>query len=74
MRRHGHPDPYETVKKITRGRQLSEPLYLEMLDGLPLDEELRAQLKAMHPSTYIGLATQLADTGVHELSVRLQNL
>ena len=74
MRRHGHPNPYETVKKITRGRQLSEPLYLEMLDGLPLDEELRAQLKAMHPSTYIGLATQLADTGVHELSVRLQNL
>ncbi|MCY4096236.1 MAG: adenylosuccinate lyase [Gammaproteobacteria bacterium] len=74
MRRHGHPDPYETVKDITRGRQLSESLYMEVLDELPLDEQLRSQLKVMHPSRYIGLATQLADDGIHELTVRLQNL
>ena len=74
MRRHNLPDPYETVKEITRGKQLTEPLYAEMLDKLPLDKELRSQLRAMHPSTYIGLATELADKGVHELSVRLQDL
>ena len=74
MRRHGLPDPYETVKEITRGRQLTETSYVEMLEKLPLDQELRSQLQAMHPSTYIGLAKELAENGIHELSVRLQNL
>lgn len=74
LRRHGLPDPYETVKEITRGKQLTETLYAEMLDQLPLEEDLRSQLRAMHPSTYIGLAKELADSGIHELSVRLQNL
>lgn len=74
MRRDGVPDPYETVKEITRGRQLTEALYAEILEKLPLNEELRSQSRAMHPSTYIGLAKELADNGVHELSVRLQNL
>ena len=74
MRRQGHPDPYETVKNITRGRQLTEPLYREMLNALPLDKELRSQLSALHPATYTGLAKELADNGVHELTVRLQNL
>lgn len=74
MRRHGLPDPYETVKEITRGKRLTESLYAEMLEKLPLDEELRSQLRAMHPSSYIGLAQELADNGIHELSVRLQNL
>lgn len=74
MRQRGHHDPYETVKDITRGRQLTERLYLEMLEKLPLDQELRTQLGEMHPSTYTGLASQLADKGVHELTVRLQNL
>lgn len=74
MRRRGLSDPYETVKEITRGKHLTEGLYAEMLAKLPLDQELRSQLQAMHPSTYIGLAKELADNGVHELSVRLQNL
>ncbi|MCY4129064.1 MAG: adenylosuccinate lyase [Gammaproteobacteria bacterium] len=74
MRRHGLSDPYETVKEITRGKQLTEPLYAEMLGKLPLDEKLLSQLRAMHPSTYIGLAKELADKGVHELSARLKNL
>ena len=74
MRRHGHTDPYETVKHITRGRHLTEALYLQMLDALPIDSDLRSQLSALHPATYIGLANQLADNGVHELNVRLKNL
>lgn len=74
MRKQGISEPYEIVKEITRGKQLTESLYAEMLDELPLDPELRSELRAMHPSKYIGLAPQLGDKGIHELSVRLQDL
>ena len=74
MRRRGIPNPYETVKEITRGKQLTEPLYAEMLEQLPIDSVMRSQLRSMHPSTYIGLAKELTDKGIHELSNRVQNL
>ena len=74
MRRHGVANPYEAVKEITRGKQLTETLYEEMLGELPIDPDLRSQLRSMHPSTYLGLAKELTDKGIHELSSRIQNL
>ena len=71
MRRHGHEDPYELVKAATRGRQLNQALYAEMLETLPLTEELRSQLRDLRPETYIGLAPQLAREGIEELKARL---
>ena len=74
MRKQGLSNPYETVKEITRGNQLTESLYVQMLDDLPIDSELRSELRSMHPATYIGLAKELADKGIHELSSRIGSL
>ena len=74
MRTQGVPDPYEIVKEITRGKHLTEARYAEMLEQLPIDSDVRSQLRSMHPSTYIGLAKELTDKGIHELSNRVQNL
>ena len=60
MRRYGLPEPYEQLKRATRGRQLDAELYREMLDTLGLPAEARAALAALTPATYVGRAQSLA--------------
>ncbi len=60
MRKHGLPEPYEQLKKATRGRQLDEALYREVLAGLDLPEAARRELEALTPARYVGLAARLA--------------
>ncbi|MGA1370784.1 MAG: adenylosuccinate lyase [Pseudomonadales bacterium] len=60
MRRYGLPEPYEQLKRATRGRQLDAALYQELLDTLGLPPEARASLAALTPSAYVGLAPRLA--------------
>jgi adenylosuccinate lyase len=60
MRRYGLAEPYEQLKAKTRGRQLDERLYREILDELGLPAAARAELEALRPDTYIGLAGRLA--------------
>jgi len=60
MRRYGLPEPYERLKMLTRGRQLTEALYREVLEQLELPESEKAALGRLTPATYIGLAAELA--------------
>jgi adenylosuccinate lyase len=60
MRRHGCEEPYEQLKKLTRGQQMDEALYREVLAGLDIPAEAKAELESLTPSTYIGLAASLA--------------
>ncbi len=74
MRKHGLPNPYETVKAITRGRQFDEGLFFDMLDSLQVPSSVRTQLQNLQPNTYIGLSQQLAETGIDEINRRLEAL
>ncbi|MEQ8860162.1 MAG: adenylosuccinate lyase [Pseudomonadales bacterium] len=60
MRRHGLEEPYEQLKLATRGRQLDAALYAEILSALDLPEVARAELAALTPAGYTGLAATLA--------------
>ncbi len=60
MRRYGLPEPYEQLKKATRGRQLDAALYREILQQLDLPTTVKADLEALTPADYIGLAPRLA--------------
>jgi adenylosuccinate lyase len=60
MRRHGLPEPYEQLKRATRGRQLDEALYREILGTLQLPEAARRELEALTPADYVGAAARLA--------------
>lgn len=60
MRRLGMPEPYEKLKAATRGRQMDQSVYLEILSALKLPEAEQARLAELTPSAYTGLAETLA--------------
>jgi adenylosuccinate lyase len=61
MRRHGLPDPYDQLKKFTRGRPMTRELIQGFIAALALPEEEKARLLALTPAGYTGLAARLAN-------------
>ena len=60
MRRHGLPNPYEQLKALTRGKDVTRESLAAFIDGLALPMDERERLKAMSPGNYIGRAAELA--------------
>ena len=60
MRRFGLPQPYEQLKKFTRGAAMTRDLMQGFIAGLAIPEEEKARLLAMTPGSYIGMAAELA--------------
>ena len=60
MRRHGLPNPYERLKELTRGKEITPEAISAFIDTLELPTSERERLKAMTPALYTGLAAQLA--------------
>ena len=60
MRRHGIDDAYEQLKDLTRGEKLTQNLLIKFIDSQELPSEIKAKLKQLTPSCYIGYAEKLA--------------
>ncbi|GIV97107.1 MAG: adenylosuccinate lyase [Herpetosiphonaceae bacterium] len=60
LRAEGYPEPYEAVKAISRGREITIEDLREFVRGLPMREEAKERLLALTPEGYIGLAAKLA--------------
>jgi adenylosuccinate lyase len=60
MRRHGLPNPYEQLKALTRGKDVTRESLAGFIDGLDLPMDERERLKAMTPGNYTGRAADLA--------------
>ena len=45
---------YEIIKNISRGKHISEDMYLNIIDELPLSEENKNKLFILTPQNYIG--------------------
>jgi len=60
MRRHGLPDPYEQLKKLTRGRRMDRAVLHAFIDRLSLPARERSRLKKLTPATYTGNAAAQA--------------
>ena len=60
LRAAGTSEPYEQLKRLTRGRHLDEDVYRALLDKLELSTEDRNRLERLTPAEYTGLAAQLA--------------
>ena len=60
MRRHGLPNPYEQLKALTRGKDVTQASMASFIDGLALPMDERERLKAMTPGNYTGRAAELA--------------
>ena len=60
MRCHGINDAYEQLKTLTRGRTIDRDSLHAFIDGLAIPSDAKTALKALTPSTYVGLAAELA--------------
>ena len=61
MRRHGIEEPYEKLKALTRGHEINAETLAQFIETLDLPAEARADLLALTPDRYIGLASELAN-------------
>lgn len=61
MRRYGIDQPYEKLKAFTRGKQIDHASLQQFIDQLELPAEVKAQLCALQPATYVGCAAALAN-------------
>lgn len=62
LRKYGVPDAYDTLKALTRGKNISREDIQKFAEGLTvLSEEDRRTLMEMTPASYIGRAAQLAE-------------
>ncbi|WP_342620318.1 adenylosuccinate lyase [Rhodoferax sp. GW822-FHT02A01] len=60
MRRFGLPQPYEQLKKFTRGEAMTKELMRGFIAGLDIPQAEKDRLLAMTPATYTGKAAELA--------------
>jgi adenylosuccinate lyase len=60
MRRYGIDNPYEKLKALTRGSQITAETLAEFIDTLDLPAAARDDLQALTPARYTGLASGLA--------------
>ncbi len=61
MRRYGIEKPYEKLKELTRGQDMSQAVIQAFVERLDLPVEAKAQLLALTPANYIGNAVAQAD-------------
>ena len=62
MRRYGVPEPYEKLKALTRGQQVTRELMQEFIQTLEIPDDAKKRLSEMTPASYTGLAGILAKT------------
>ena len=56
LRREGYPNPYETLKALTRtGAAIDENTISSFIDSLDVDEAIKEEMRAITPWTYTGL-------------------
>ncbi len=56
LRREGFPNPYETLKELTRKNNvISAESIAEFIEGLAVDGKVKEELKKISPHNYTGL-------------------
>jgi adenylosuccinate lyase len=62
MRRYGVEEPYEKLKALTRGQQVTRELLHEFIASLDIPGDAKKRLLDLTPASYTGLAGTLART------------
>lgn len=60
MRRYNIEKPYEKLKELTRGKDMSPELIREFVQSLDIPEQAKADLMALSPASYVGNAADQA--------------
>jgi adenylosuccinate lyase len=57
LRRENYPEPYEALKKLTRGKsEIDKKSIHQFIDGLKIKEDVKKELKKISPHNYTGIA------------------
>ena len=59
LRAAGVPEAYESLKSLTRGKNIAEPEFHAWIETLSVDETVKARLRALSPFSYVGLAEEI---------------
>ena len=60
LRREAYPEPYEALKALTRTHGAITPAVMsEFIDGLNVGDAVKAELRGITPSNYLGFASKL---------------
>ena len=54
-------DPYALLKELTRGKRIGHAELIEFIQGLDISADAKDRLIALRPSTYTGVASELAE-------------
>lgn len=55
LRREAYPNPYETLRDLTRGNEgINEASLATFVEGLDVSEAVKKELRSLRPETYIG--------------------
>ena len=65
LRAAGVRDAYEQLKTLTRGKTITKDSFITWVDSLSVAESVKAQLRALSPFTYLGLAEEIVDSTVN---------
>ncbi len=60
LRRENYPIPYEALKELTRGKQITMDNFSIFIDNLKVSPKIKKELKKFTPLTYIGYASIIA--------------
>ena len=60
MRRYGIPEPYEKLKALTRGQDVTRESLADFITTLAIPDDEKQRLIGLTPAEYIGLAAELA--------------
>ena len=61
LRREGYKMPYEQLKKLTRGKEVTMDILGTFIDGLEVGDDVKAELKKITPQNYTGIAATLVE-------------
>ncbi|MFB6091406.1 MAG: adenylosuccinate lyase [Haloquadratum sp.] len=61
LRREGDTEAYERVKALTRGREVTLSDFRDLFADLDVDDDVRAELRALSPAEYVGVGGALVD-------------
>ncbi|MEE2735580.1 MAG: adenylosuccinate lyase [Pseudomonadota bacterium] len=68
MRMHGLKEPYEKLKSMTRGKQLTSESIKRIIDELNLPDSAKRQIEQLSPRRYVGDAKRLVEILVERSS------
>ena len=61
LRKNGYNDAYESLKKFTRGKEVTLKMLRDYISNLGIDEKDKKRLLDLEPYMYIGLASRIVD-------------